>query len=168
MSTVSIAPAYSEWASLNQRLVDLVATLSDEELRLSAGPGRWPVWAVIGHAACQRVFWLCDFAGEPGADSTPFTNAAWNCPGDDDLVNALDAPTLAAALTSTFAIVEKVLSRWTLSDLGEVLSRPEWGDDRRHSRGAVIQRVHAHDHWHAAEVNEALTMHGRQGFDPWS
>jgi len=164
----AIEPAFSAWSTLNTRVTDRVRSLSEEDLALSVGPGRWPIWAVVGHAACQRVFWLCDFAGEPGASSTPFTQAAWNCPGDDDLVNVLDAPALVHALTSTFTIVQSVLERWGLADLREELSRPEWGPDWVHTRGSVIQRVQAHDHWHAAEVNDALTLNGRPAFDLWA
>ena len=47
------------------------------------------MWATVGHLACQRVFWLCDFAGDPGAETTPFTNAVYHCPGDDDLDHVL-------------------------------------------------------------------------------
>ena len=59
------------------------------------------------------------------------------------------------------------LSRWRISDLAEVLAQPSWGDDWVHTRGSVIQRVHAHDLWHAAEVSEILTRNGRAGIDIW-
>ena len=37
------------------------------------------------------MFGLCDVAGEPGAETTPFTNASYDCPGDDDLEHVLSA-----------------------------------------------------------------------------
>ena len=40
-----------------------------------------------------------DFAGEHGARTTPFTNAAWECP-EEDLAHPLDAPALVAALAA--------------------------------------------------------------------
>jgi hypothetical protein len=168
VSATPIRLAFSNWPTVNDRLTQAVSGLGVEELAWSAAPGRWPLWAVVGHAACQRVFWLCDFAGEAGATSTRFTDAAWNCPGDDDLVNALDADQLVEALTSTFAIIDGVLSRWTIEGLAEELRQPTWGDDRRQTRGAVIQRVYSHDVWHAAEANEILTRHNLTGFDPWT
>ena len=85
VSNATIRPAFSTWPRLNRRLRDVVAAMTDEQLALRPGPGRWPIWATVGHLACQRVFWLCDFAGAPGAATTPFTNAAYDCPGDDDL-----------------------------------------------------------------------------------
>ena len=166
MSDPTIRPAYSSWPKYNQRLRDAVAALSDEQLAIRPSPERWPLWATIGHIACQRVFWLCDFAGEPGAEITPFTNAAYNCPGDDDLEHVLSAEQLAAALDSTFRIVEQCLDRWTADSLGEVLRRPEWDDSWVHTRGSVVQRVFSHDVWHSAELNEALGSAGLSQIQP--
>ena len=81
----TIRPAYGMRPTYAGRFRDTVATLTDEQLAIEPSPERWPLWATVGHTACQRVFWLCDFAGEPGAATTPFTNAAFDCPGDDDL-----------------------------------------------------------------------------------
>lgn len=159
--------AYSSWPALNRSLVTAIAPISEEDLARAAGPGRWPLWAVIGHLACQRVFWMCDFAGEPGADTTPFANAKWSCPGDEDLENVLTAEQLACALESTFAIVDRVLQTWTIAGLDEVVDRSDWAADWVHTRGFVIDRVHAHDFWHAAEANEILTAVGQTSIDPW-
>jgi len=164
---VTIRPAYSKWPDYNRSLRDVVAALTDEQLAQQPSPERWPLWASIGHLACQRVFWLCDFAGEPGADATPFTNAAFNCPGDDDLENVLNAEQLAAALDSTFRIVEACLDRWTLDMLDEEIRRPEWDGTWVHTRGSVIQRVFAHDVYHSAELNETLGTAGLPLVDFW-
>jgi hypothetical protein len=164
---MSIRPAYSNWPQYNQRLRDAVAGLTDEQLALRPTPDRWPIWATVGHAACQRVFWLCDFAGEPGADTTRFTDAGHNCPGDDDLENVLDAGELVEALDSTFRIVEGCLDRWTLEILDEEIRRPDYGPDWVHVRGSVIQRVFSHDVWHCAELNETLSRAGLPLIDLW-
>ena len=105
MTTSIIRPAYSKWPEYNRRLHDVVAAMTEDQLAIRPTPERWPLWATIGHTACQRVFWLCDFAGEPGAETTPFPNAPFNCPGDDDLEHVLSASALAEALDSTFRIV---------------------------------------------------------------
>src|SRR5207237_10521245 len=80
-----IRPAFSNWPDYNRSFREVITALTDDQLAMRPSPERWPMWATVGHAACQRVFWLCDFAGEPGAETTPFPNAASNCPGDDDL-----------------------------------------------------------------------------------
>jgi hypothetical protein len=167
MTDVTIRPAYSNWPRYNRQFRDVVAALTDDQLAVRPAPDRWPIWATIGHAACQRVFWLCDFAGEPGADTTRFPNAGSDCPGDDDLEHVLHAADLAEALDSTFRIVEGCLDRWTIGMLDELLRRPEWDVSWVHTRGSVIQRVFSHDVYHVAEVNGVLGPAGLPQIDLW-
>jgi hypothetical protein len=165
--TGSIRPAYSKWADYDRALRDVVASLAPDQLALAPAPGRWPMWATIGHLACQRVFWLCDAAGEPGAEGTPFPQAGTNCPGDDDLEHVLRPEALVAALDSTFRIVDARLDTWTLAALGEEIRHPDWHPDWAYTRGSIIQRVFAHDISHIAEVNEILTTAGLPLVDLW-
>jgi hypothetical protein len=167
MTDQPIRPAFHAWPEIDRRLRTTIAALTDEQLALRPGPDRWPLWATVGHLACQRVFWLCDFAGEPGAATTRFTNAGHDCPGDDDLETVLDAPTLVDALESTFRIVEATLDRWTLADLDGTIRREDFGPDWVHTRGAVIARVYTHDVAHVAEVNEILGANGLPLVDLW-
>ncbi len=167
MSEVTIRPAYSIWPEYNRRFRDVIAALTEEQLAIQPGPERWPLWATVGHTACQRVFWLCDFAGEPGADTTPFTNAGFDCPGDDDLEHVWSADQLASALDSTFRIVESCMDRWTMESLDETLRRPEWGVNWVHTRGSVIQRVFSHDVYHCAQLNDAFGAEGLPQIDFW-
>lgn len=167
MSVQIVRPAYSNWPKYNERLRDVVGAMTEQQLALSASSETWPIWAIVGHAACQRVFWLCDFAGEPGAGTTQFTNAAYNCPGDDDLEHVLSAEALVEALDATFRIVERCLDTWTFEMLDEVLRRPEWDASWVHTRGAVIQRAFSHDVYHCADVNGVLGLHGLPQIDLW-
>jgi uncharacterized damage-inducible protein DinB len=162
-----IRPAYQMWPQYQQRLRDAIATMTEEQLAIQPSPERWPLWATIGHLACQRVFWLCVFAGEPGVETTPFPNSAFDCPGDDDLEHVWSADRLIGALDSTFRIVDRCLDTWTLEMLDEEIRRPEWDASWVHTRGSVIQRVFSHDVWHTAEVNEALGNAGLPQIDLW-
>ena len=164
MSDATIRRAFSSWPFYNQVLRDRVGAMTPEQLAIvPAGPERWPLWATIGHLACQRVFWLCDFAGEPGADTTRFTNASYDCPGDDDLVNVLGPADLVDALDATFRIVERCLDTWTLASLDDEIQNL----DRVHTRGFVIQRVFSHDVSHVSELNDALAAAGLAQVDIW-
>jgi uncharacterized damage-inducible protein DinB len=167
MGEVTIRPAYDVWPKYNQRLGEVVAGLSDQQLMIRPSPERWPIWATVGHLACQRVFWLCVFAGEPGADTTPFTDSGHACPGDEDLEHFLDAPALVEALDSTFRIVEGCLDRWTVEMLAEEIRHEEWGQEWVHTRGWVLQRVFSHDVYHCAELNEILGNTGLPQVDLW-
>jgi DinB superfamily len=168
MNDATIRPAYSKWPDYNSALRDVIAGLTDEQLATTPSPERWPMWATAGHLACQRVFWLCDVAGESGAETTPFTNAAYNCPGDDDLDHVLGPAQLSEALDSTFRIIETCLNGWTLDSLDEEIRRRwETGQEWVYRRGSVIQRVFAHDVYHCAELNEILGTLGLPMIDFW-
>ncbi|MBX3030996.1 MAG: DinB family protein [Chloroflexi bacterium] len=167
MRSPHIRPAYSSWPVIDQALRDVVAELTPAQLAIQPTPERWPLWATIGHLACQRVSWLCGFLGEPGAETTPFPDALYSCPGDEDLEHVLDAAQLMAALASTFAIVERVLDTWTMDMLDEVVRRTFGTDEWVHTRGFVIQRVFAHDISHITEVNEILGRAGLRQVDLW-
>ena len=167
MTDMTIRPAYSNWPRYNQAIRDVVRAMTVEQLALRPSPGRWPLWATVGHLACQRVFWLCDFAGEPGAETTRFTNAANDCPGDDDLENVLSSDALVEALDSTFRIVERCLDRWTLDMLAKEIRREDYGPDWVHLRGSVVQRVFSHDVYHIAELNETLGSAELPQIDLW-
>jgi hypothetical protein len=167
MPDAIIRPAYSKWPFYQRQLRDLVATLTADQLALRSSDAGWPLWATIGHLACQRVFWLCDFAGEPGAAATRFTNAGFDCPGDDDLEHVLSADDLVEALESTFRIVGGILDRWTVASLDETLRRPDWDESWVHTRGAVVQRVFSHDVYHCADVNGTLGAAGLRQIDLW-
>jgi len=164
---LTIRPAFSSWPKYDRRLREVVSTLTTEQLAFQPTPERWPLWATVGHLACQRVFWLCDFAGEPGADTTRFTNAAYECPGDDDLEHVLSPADLVEALESTFRIVEACLDRWMVPMLEEVIRHPEWDDSWVHTRGWVIERVFSHDVSHITELNESLGRAGLPQVDLW-
>jgi uncharacterized damage-inducible protein DinB len=167
MTGAFIRPAFATWAFYNDHIREAVADLTTEQLALRPFPDGWPIWAILGHALCQRVFWLCDFAGESGVETTRFTDAAYNCPGDDDLDTVLSAADLVDALDATWRIVEHCLDTWTVASLGETLSRPDWDDSWVHTRGSVIQRVFGHDVYHVAEVNVALGAAGLPLIDLW-
>jgi hypothetical protein len=167
MAEPTVRAAFTNWPAYQRALRDAVADLSGDALATRPSPERWPLWATVGHLACQRVFWLCDAAGETGADETPFPNAAFLCPGDDDLEHALGAAELAEALDATFRIVDRRLDAWTLGDLAEEIRHPEWHPGWAYTRGSILQRAFAHDVYHVAEVNEVLTALGIPVVDLW-
>ena len=164
----TIRSVFHKWPKYNQALIDAVARLSPAQLAYQPSPDRWPLWATAGHLCCQRVSGMCGEGGEPGAESTPFPDALYRCPGDEYLEPVMDAGQLADALRSTFAIIEKALDTWTLEMLVDEIQL-DFGDGPFvRTRGSIIQGSFAHDLYHAGEINENLSRQGMPLADLWS
>jgi uncharacterized damage-inducible protein DinB len=155
---MSIRLFYDRWPQYNRRLVETLRGLDAEQLALRAQPEHWPVWAIAGHLAGSRVYWLCHVLGEPGAAATPFAD-----PGTDGWEDDLDHPRtageLVAALESSYAVIDGILDRWTPEDLPVEFER-WYGDERQlHSRTSILQRVFSHEAYHDGEIALALGAH---------
>jgi uncharacterized damage-inducible protein DinB len=164
---MNVAPFYDGWRFTNGRLIERIGALSPEQLALRASPDLWPIWAIAAHAAMVRVYWLCDVCKEPGAERTPFTNAAdegW----EDDLTHPRGPGELVPALESTWAIVEDCLNRWTPDMLQGEFRRVKNGEIQIHTRQSVLMRLLTHDAYHCAEIGQTLGMHGLPEVDIWT
>ena len=156
---MTIRAFYDRWPQYNRRLVETIAPLTDEQLAIRPSPDHWPIWAIVGHLAGTRVYWLCAVAGEPGHESTPWPDLpedGW----EDDLAHPRSAAELVGALETTFAIIDRVLDDWTPDMLSEEFER-FYGDERQlHSRASILQRLLTHDAYHDGELALALGSHG--------
>jgi uncharacterized damage-inducible protein DinB len=139
----SIRPFYADWAGYNRRVTEALRGRPAEDLGLQVpGSDHWPIWAIAGHMAGTRVYWLCEVLGEPGAE-------------------------LESALTSTWRIVEGCLERWTPSMLGEAASRQRGETRQIHTRQSILLRLIHHEAYHVGEISLTLGAHGRAPIDLW-
>jgi uncharacterized damage-inducible protein DinB len=166
MRSSSVAPFYAGWHVLNDALVTALAPLSTEQLALPVGSAPWPIWASASHLAGARVFWLCHVFKEPGAETTPFTDATgfgW----EDELTRPRSADELVEALTSSWRIVERCLATWTPETLDQEARRARGSEVRVHTRQSVLMRLITHDAYHCGEISLTLGSHGFPAIDPW-
>ena len=163
---VSIRAFYDRWPQYNRRLIEAIAPLTDDQLAIRPSPDHWPIWAIAGHLASTRVYWLCAIAGEAGFESTPWPDP--NSDGwEDDLSHPRTAAELVTALDTTFAIIDDVLDRWTPEMLGVEFER-FYGDGRQvHSRSSILQRLLTHDAYHDGELALALGSHSLEPVYIW-
>jgi hypothetical protein len=70
----SIRLFYDRWPQYNRRIVEVVRPMTAEHLAVRPSADRPPIWATVGHTAGVRVYWLCGVLGEPGAETTPFSD----------------------------------------------------------------------------------------------
>ena len=163
---MSIRLFYDRWPQYNRRLTETVGALTDEQLAIRPAPDQWPIWAIVGHTAGTRVYWLCHVLGEPGAEATPFSDPngeGW----EDELEHPRAAAELVTALDTTFAIVDQCLDRWTPEMLGEEFERFYRDQRQLHSRTSILQRLLTHDAYHGGEIAQSLGMHGLEPVYIW-
>ena len=166
MSTSTIRSAYDMWPQYNRRLREVIGAMSAGQLAIRPSADRWPIWATVGHTAWMRVYWLSDVIGEPGAETTPFPDAAttgW----EDDLDHPRSADELVEALDSTWLLIEGCLDRWTLEMLADEFHRDFGGEHQVHSRGSILQRLFTHDAYHCGELSQTLGIRRLPQIDLW-
>ena len=166
MTMTTIRHAYDMWPQYNRRLREVIGAMTDEQLAIRPSPDGAPIWATVGHTAGVRVYWLCHVVGEPGAESTPFTDPAGNG-WEDDLDHPRGAGELAGALDSTFRIIAGCLDRWSPEMLGAVVHRDYGGETQVHTRSSILQRLFSHDAYHCGELSQTLGIHGLPQIDLW-
>jgi uncharacterized damage-inducible protein DinB len=169
----SIRRFYADWAGYNRRVAEALGRLSAAQLGLIVNTprddgGAWPIWAVAGHTVGARVYWLCSVLGEPGAETTPFTDPTgmgW----EDDLATPRSADELVGAYTSTWAVVAASLDRWTIDQLVEPFEidlGPKRGR-RSQSRQSILLRLINHEAFHGGEISLTLGANGLEPIDLW-
>jgi uncharacterized damage-inducible protein DinB len=163
---MSIRLFYDKWPQYNSRMIEVVGTMSDEQLWLRPSPERFPIWATVGHTAGARVYWLCVVLGEPGLESTPFEDPA-NEGWEDDLNRPRRADELVVALETTYAIVDACLDRWTPEMMSDEIVREYGGNRQTHTRSSVVQRLFSHDAYHCGELSQTLGILGLPQIDLW-
>ena len=163
----NIADFFDGWRFTNDRLAERIGALSGEELALKPAPGLWPIWATAAHVAGARVYWMCGFLHEHGAELTPFAHPngdGW----EDDLSQPRQASELVFALESSWAIVDECLKRWTPGMLQDEFRRERDGKIQIITRQSVLMRLLTHDASHAGEISQTLGVHGLPEIDLWT
>jgi uncharacterized damage-inducible protein DinB len=164
---LSLRAFYDQWPTYNRRMVDVIGAMSPEQLAVRPAPELWPIWATVGHTAGMRVYWLCGELGEPGAETTPFTDPMSGIGWEDDLASPRSAGELVTALDTTWRIVEGCLDRWTPEMLSEPFTRQSGDTQQVHTRQSVLMRLLSHDAYHCGELSQTLGIHGLPQIDLW-
>jgi uncharacterized damage-inducible protein DinB len=164
---MSIRSFYDRWPQYDRRLREVIGAMADEQLAIRPSPERWPIWATVGHTAGSRVYWLCSVLGEPGREVTPWPDPAIEDGWEDDLEHPRSTSELVTALESTWAIIDRLLDRWTPAMLVEEVER-FYGEERQvHTRSSIVQRLLTHEAYHCGELSQTLGIAGLPQIDLW-
>jgi uncharacterized damage-inducible protein DinB len=165
VAAINLEGFYGDWRLYNDLIVEAIGAMSPDELALRAVSGdplsstSWPIWAIAGHTAGTRVYWLSNVLGVPGSENTPFhgMNDGW----EDHLDQPRSADELVTAWATTWEIVERALRTWTPAMLDEPMSRGSDGTGPHLTRRSLLLRHMFHEAYHAGEIAVIQAIHGR-------
>lgn len=164
---MSIRRYYDRWPQYNRRLTEIVRPMTAEQLAIRPAPDLLPIWATVGHTAGARAYWLNAVLGEPGAETTPFADPSSGIGWEDELDHPRSAAELVTALDTTWAIIDRLLDRWTEDMLEDNVER-YYGDERQvHTRASILQRLLTHEAYHCGDLSQTLGIHGLPQIDLW-
>ncbi len=174
---MTLESVYGDWRLYNNLVVEALGSMTTEELALRATSGdetsgdetssvSWPIWAIAGHTAATRVYWLSDVMGVSGAEATPFHDMG-DLGWEDDLAHPRSADELVTAWTTTWEIVERALATWTPAMLDEPVAVGRDDAVRHLTRRSIFLRMMTHEGYHAGEIAVIQGIHGLPPIDLW-
>jgi uncharacterized damage-inducible protein DinB len=150
---ISLITLYRGWEDHQQRLADLIASLSVEQLTWRGAPHLWSIGQITAHVVAARVWWFHARMGEGSADLAPLEH--W----DRSSAPLRQANELVDGLKATWSMITTSLTNVTLADLEDVF--PARSDDLvERTRGWIVWHVIEHDIHHTGEMSVILGMHG--------
>jgi uncharacterized damage-inducible protein DinB len=145
---------YSSWKAYQDRLREVLAPLTAEQLSLRAATGLRSIGENAAHIVGCRAGWFSEFLGEDGGAEVKDI-ASWDEPGRT-------AAELAAGLDLTWQFMADCLSRWSPDDMQKTFPDDWDGKTVDLSRSWVVWHVLEHDLHHGGEVSLTLGIHGLQ------
>ncbi|HLZ57421.1 MAG TPA: DinB family protein [Ktedonosporobacter sp.] len=158
--TLPLITFYKGWETYQQMLVEMIASLTPEQLALPASSHKWTTGMLAQHIIANRVWWFQVWMGEGSPSLAPI--AHWD-PQDVEWQPVHDAATLVAGLESTWKMVADSLGRWTATDLETIFQPPAAEHSPPFSRRWIIWHVLEHEIHHGGELSVALGAHGLPG-----
>jgi uncharacterized damage-inducible protein DinB len=150
-SELTLRPFYAGWENYEDLLTQAIGPLSADQLAIQAAPTLRPAWELAAHIIAARVYWFHRVLGEGEATLAPLQT--WDDPG----MPPRGAAELVDGLTTTFALIQGCLDRWTPAMLADPAVTPRgWATTRQW----VIWHVIEHDLHHGGELFFTLGMHG--------
>jgi uncharacterized damage-inducible protein DinB len=150
---------YTSWKEYQDRLKEVLAPLTAEQLSLRAAPGLRSVGENAVHIISCRAGWFSEFLGEEGGAEVKAL-ASW----DEDAPGSPTQPAaeLVAGLDRTWQFMADCLSRWSPEDMQKTFPDDWDGKVVDLSRAWVVWHVLEHDLHHGGEVSLTLGMYGLQ------
>jgi uncharacterized damage-inducible protein DinB len=159
------------WEIYQQGLVQIIASLSSEQLALSLGPEQRSIGELLEHMIGARFNWFYLWMGEGDI------NVDWNDDEDNGELIVYKAASLVAMFEKSWHVITSALDRWTSTDLEQLFVPPAshqawlrnqgFEEAPPHTRHWIVWHVMEHEIHHGGELSLALGTHGLKGFYTW-
>ena len=147
----TLTPFYKGWDAYQDRLVQAIALLTEDQLALRAASHLRSIGRLAGRIIGTRVWWLQEILGEGGPELETFYD--W---GDED-GPALGAYDLVNGLQVTWHVIQRALATWTPESLEERFYIPYHHEYA--TRQWIIWHLIEHDLHYGCEISLVLTTH---------
>lgn len=147
------------WQIYQEKLVKMIAPLSDEQLALRISPTLRPAMTITAHIIAARVWWLHYVLGEGPDELKPLAN--W----DDEGEPSRTAVELVDGLEKTWQLLDHGLTQWTEADVNSEFQYSGRYGERAVSRKWVLWHLLEHDVHHGGELSFVLGAHGIPAID---
>jgi uncharacterized damage-inducible protein DinB len=135
-----------EWQEYQNAVSAALAPLTPEQLALRAAPDLRSIGELACHIIGSRAGWFSWVLDAGDENFKAFEQ--WHKPAPGSMPKS--ASELVAGLASTWQVMQRKIVDYTLTDLGEQITRERGGHTRVFSRGWVIWHVLEHDLHHGA------------------
>lgn len=159
---------YKGWENHQQALVKIIASLSFEQLALPPAAHHRSIGELLAHMIDARLSWFSSWMGEGSSDL-----AHWN--DDEQAMHRITE--LVTMFEETWHVIFSALTRWTSSDLKQLISPPAshqawlqkhgFEEEPAYTRQWIIWHVMEHEIHHGGKLSLALGMNGVDSFYTW-
>ena len=141
--------AYNQWAS--DKLLDVAARLSPEQLHTDPGLGVGSVWRVLSHLIAAEETWVSRMRGTSPSALPDYTTLP-------------DFPAVAATLRRTNTATAAFVNTLTAADLDQdLVYRRTGGEEQRQPVWQILLHLANHATDHRSQIGAALNHFGIAG-----
>jgi uncharacterized damage-inducible protein DinB len=155
---ISLAGVYAGWEEDQRRMIASIEPLTDAQLALRAAPHLRTIGHLAAHiiaARARMIYWILG-VGDSGLDAF----AMWD--GFDQPAPRAIRPAsdLVNGLETTGQAIQHALNRWTIGDLGDIVTWSYGDGAHTCTRQRMIWNLVRHDYHHDGELAFSLGLHG--------
>jgi uncharacterized damage-inducible protein DinB len=152
--TSTLAVFYKGWHDYQTLLTKAIASLTPDQLVLSASPGLRSISTIVRHIIGARARWFHDVMEVGNREFAKL--GQWDRPGAPER----EAAELVSGLETSWRVMQEALASWTPADMQQSYKNDPGDEPEIFTRQWVIWHLIEHDLHHGGEISLTLGIHG--------